>query len=128
MSEYFYCVGLYAGGVVTLTSSAQGAVCPREEVTLTCTVTGAVSLEWNSPAFTTEIRYIEGDPEGTVRERGSFAATLISIVSNPTPSLFDFTSTLRVTPEAMLSGMVITCTDQLNPMSITLTTAGDSQG
>jgi len=113
---------------VTLTSSAQGAVCPREEVTLTCTVTGAVSLEWSSPAFTTEIRYIEGDPEGTVRERGSFTATLISIVSNPTPSLFDFTFTLRVTatPETILSGTVITCTDQLNPMSITLTTAGDS--
>jgi len=97
LSEYFYCVGLYAGGVVTLTSSAQGAVCPREEVSLTCTVTRAISLEWNSPAFTTEIRYIEGDPEGTVRQRGIFTATLISIVSNPTPSLLDFTFTLRVT-------------------------------
>ena len=36
--------------------------------------------------------------------------------------------TIRVTatPVTMLNGMVITCTDQLDPMSITLTTAGDS--
>ena len=116
------------GGVVTLTSSALSAVCPGEEVTLTCTVTGGVSLEWNSPAFDPTVRYLGNDPVGIPIERGDFTAILISSIPTPTPSLFDFTSTLRVTatPEAMLNGTAITCTDQLNPMSIFFTTAGDS--
>ena len=120
----------YAGGVVTLTSNAQSAVCPGEEVTLTCTLTEGVSLEWNSPAFNPEIRYLDNSPVGIPTQRGIFTATLISSIPTPTPSLFDFTSTLRVTatpdPDAMLNGTVITCTDQLNPMSTTLTIAGSS--
>ena len=121
-----YCinVNLYADGVVTLTSSAQGAICPWEEVTLTCTVTG-VSLEWSSAAFTPTIRYVEKEHVGRVVERGIFTATLVSKLSNPT-HLMDFVSTLKVTstPEVMLNGTVITCTDQLNPMNRSLTLAG----
>ena len=113
----------YSGGVVTLTSSAQGAICPGEEVTLTCTVTGGVSLEWSSVAFNPTIRYVQNDPEGRVIDRGIFTATLTTVITNPILSLI---STLRVTeaPEAMLNGTVITCSDQLNPMNITLILAG----
>ena len=115
---------MHTGGVVTLTSSAQGAVCPGEEVTLTCTVAGGVSLEWSSAAFTPTIRYVQNDPEGRVIDRGIFTATLTTVISNPILSLI---STLRVTeaPEAILNGTVITCSDQLNPMSTSFTTAGD---
>jgi len=113
----------YSGGVVTLTSSAQGAICPREEVTLMCTVVGGVSLEWSSAAFDSAIRYAQNDLEGRVIDRGIFTATLTTVISNPILSLI---STLRVTeaPGAMLNGTVITCTDQLNPMNIILTLAG----
>ena len=115
---------MHTGGVVTLTSSAQGAICPREEVTLTCTVVGGVSLEWSSAAFTPTIRYAQNDPEGRVIDRGIFTATLTTVISNPILSLI---STLRVTeaPEAMLNGTVITCSDQLNPISTSFNTAGD---
>ena len=101
---------------MTLTSSAQGAICPREEVILTCTVTGGVSLEWSSTAFSPVVRFVGNDPVGQPISRGIFTATLISAL----------TSTLRVTvtPEAMLNGTVVTCSDQLNPVSITLTLAG----
>ena len=124
MSEYFYCVGLYAGGVVTLTSSAQGAVCPGEEVTLTCIVTEGIFLEWSSAAINPNIRYIQ-DTIGGETQHGIFTAALISVVPSSSSSS-DFTSTLRatVTQEAMLNGTVITCTDLLNPMSTTLTLAG----
>ena len=112
---------MFADGVVTLTSSAQSATCPGEEVTLTCTVTGEPLLEWSSEAFRNPVRYIESDPIGQMINRGIFTATLIL-----TPPLSHLTSTLRVTatPEAMLNGTVITCSDQFNPMSITLTLAG----
>ena len=101
---------------MTLTSSVQGGICPREEVILTCTVTGGVSLEWSSTAFSPMVRFVGNDPVGQPIDRGIFTATLISAL----------TSTLRVTatPEAMLNGTVVTCSDQLNPMSITLTLAG----
>ena len=106
----------YAGGVVTLTSTTQGAICPREEVILTCTVTGGVSLEWSSTAFSPVVRFVGNDPVRQPISRGIFTVTLISAL----------TSTLRVTatPEAMLNGTVVTCSDQLNPVSITLTLAG----
>ena len=115
--ETFRCVlRRYSDGVVTLTSSAQGGICPGEEVTLTCTVTGGVSLEWSSTAFSPVVRFVGNDPIGQPIDRGIFTATLISAL----------TSTLRVnaTPEAMLNGTVVTCSDQLNPMSVTLTLAG----
>ena len=101
---------------MTLTSSTQGAICPREEVILTCTVTGGVSLEWSSTAFSPVVRFVGNDPVGQPISRGIFTATLISAL----------TSTLRVTatPEAMLNGTVVTCSDQLNLVSITLTLAG----
>jgi len=107
--------------VLTLTSSAQGAICPGEEVTLTCTVTGGVSLEWISAAFDPTIRYVGNDHVGRVVERGIFTATLISKLS-----LLEFTSSLKVTVtlEDITNGTVITCTDQLNPMSINLFLAG----
>ena len=81
-------------------------------------------LEWISAAFDSAVRYVQNDPEGRVTERGIFTATLTSVISsNPT---LPHTSTLRVTeaPEAMLNGTVITCSDQLNPMNITLILAG----
>lgn len=107
-----------------LTSSVQGAICPGKVVTLTCILTG-VSLEWNSPTFSRTIRYIGNEHLGGMVERGNFTATLISVVPNPTLTRLEFTSTLRVnvTPKA---GTVITCTDQLNPMSVNLTLAGTS--
>jgi len=115
---------MHAGGVVTLTSSAEGAICPGEEVTLTCTVVGGVILEWRSEAFDSTIRCAQNDDEGRVRDRRIFTATLTSVISNPILSLI---FTLRVTeaPGAMLNGTVITCSDQLNPMSTSFTTAGD---
>ena len=115
----------HSDGAVTLTSSAQGAICPGEEVILTCTVTGGVSLEWSSTAFSM-VRFFENDPLERPLDRGIFTATLISEAANPTPPLADLTSTLRVTvtPEAMLNGTVVTCSDQLNPVNITLTFAG----
>ena len=108
-------------GVVTLTSSGQGAICPGEEVTLTCTVMGRVLLEWSSTAFNRPVRYIVNDPVGQMENRGIFTANLTF-----TPPLADLTSTLRVTvtPEAILNGTVITCSDQFNPRSITLILAG----
>ena len=111
----------YLDGVVTLTSSARGAICPGEEVILTCTVTGGVSLEWSSAAFSPVVRFVGNDPVGQPIDRGIFTATLTF-----TPALADLTSTLRVTatPEAMLNGTVVTCSDQVNPVSITLTLAG----
>ena len=117
-------------GVVTLTSSVQGAICPREEVTLTCTVTEESSLWWSSPAFDHGIRYYY-DEVGYVRVRGIFTATLISAIPNPVPHRSDLTSTLRVivTPEAMLNGTVITCFDYFNIPYYTDTTlilAGNS--
>ena len=117
---------VHAAGVVILTSSAQGAICPGEEVFLTCTVTGGVLLEWSSTAFSPVVRFIGNDPVGRMVNRGIFTTTLISEAPNPTPPLADLTSTLRVTatPEAMLNGTVVTCGDQLNPMNITLTLAG----
>ena len=117
---------LCSDGAVTLTSSVQGGICPREEVTLTCTVTGGALLEWSSTAFSGLIIYVEDDPVGQPSNRGNFTATLISEAANPTLPLADLTSTLRVTatPGAMLNGTVVTCSDQLNPMSITLTLAG----
>ena len=101
---------------MTLISNVQGAICPREVVTLTCTVTGGVSLEWSSTAFSPVVRFVGNDPVGQPISRGIFTATLISAL----------TSTLRVTatPEAMLNGTVVTCSDQLNPVSITLTLVG----
>ena len=110
---------------MTLTSSAQGAICPREELILTCTVTGGVSLWWSSTAFRM-VRFFENDPLERPLDRGIFTATLISEAANPTPPLADLTSTLRVTvtQEAMLNGTVVTCSDQLNPVNITLTFAG----
>ena len=111
---------------MTLTSSARGGICPGEEVILTCTVTGGTNLEWSSTAFSPVVRYFQNEPVGRMVNRGIFTATLISEAPNPTPPLADLTSTLRVTatPEAMLNGTVITCSDQLNPMSITFTLAG----
>ena len=112
---------MFADEVVTLTSSAQGAICPGEEVTLTCTVTGEVLMEWRSVTFNRPIRYIVNNPIGQRIYRGSFTATLIL-----TPPLADLTSTLRVTatPEAMLNGTVVTCSDLFNARSITLILAG----
>ena len=117
---------LCSDAAVTLTSSARGGICPREEVTLTCTVTGGALLEWSSTAFSGLIIYVEDDPVGRPIERGIFTATLISEAANPTPPLADLTSTLRVTatPQAMLNGTVVTCSDQFNPRSITFTIAG----
>ena len=112
----------YSDGVVTLTSSARGGICPGEEVILTCTVTrGTTSLEWSSTAFSDPVTFLENDPVGRMRNRGSFTATLTF-----TPPLSDLTSTLRVTatPEIMFNGTVVKCSDQLNPMSITFTLAG----
>ena len=122
--QYFFPVS--AGGVVTLTSSTQSAICLAEEVILTCTVTGGVSLEWSSTAFSPVIRYREDEPVGRMVNRGIFTATLTSESENFNPSLSDLTSTLRVTatPEAVLNGTVVTCSDQLNPVSVTLTLAG----
>lgn len=116
----------FADGVVTLTSSGQGAICPGDEVTLTCNVTGAHSLEWSSAAFNPTIRYYFFD-SGYVLFRGIFTATLTSVTQNPN-SYYDLSSTLRVTatPEAMLNGTVIICTDRfrsINTMT-TLTLAG----
>ena len=110
-----------ADGEVKLTSSAQPAICPGEEITFTCIVTGEVLLGWNSTAFRNPIWYIVNDPIGQMRVRGIFTATLTL-----TPPLANLTSTLRVTatPEAMLNGTVVTCSDQFNPVSITLTLAG----
>ena len=92
---------------------------------LTCTVTGGVSLEWSSTAFRM-VRFFENDPLDRPKERGIFTATLISEAANPTPPLADLTSSLRVntTLEAMLNGTVVTCSDQINPVNITLTFAG----
>ena len=108
-------------GVVTLTSSGQGAICPGEEVILTCTVMGRVLLEWSSTAFNRPVRYIVNDSVGQMVNRGIFTANLTF-----TPPLADLTSTLKVTvtPEAMLNGTVVTCSDQFNPRSITLILAG----
>ena len=103
-------------------SSARGGICPGEEVILTCTVTGgATSLEWSSTAFSSPVTFLVNDRVGLMRNRGIFTTTLTF-----TPPLSDLTSTLRVTatPEAMLNGTVVMCSDQLNPMSITLTLAG----
>ena len=113
-------------GVVTLTSSARGGICPGQEVTLTCIVTGGVLLEWSSTAFSNPVRFAEGSTLGQPINRGVFTATLISETENVNPSLSDLTSTLRVTatPQAMLNGTVVTCRDQLNPRSITLILAG----
>ena len=107
-------------GVVTLTSSGRGAICPGEEVTLTCTVMGGVFLEWRSTAFN-RVVYLVDDAVGQMVIRGIFTANLTF-----TPPLADLTSTLKVTvtPEAMLNGTVVTCSDQLNPVNITLTFAG----
>ena len=117
---------LYIAGVVTLTSTVQGAVCPEEEVTLICTVTGGVTLDWSSMAFRPKIRYTQSSTKGLPVNRGIFTAVLTSVSPNPT-SFLDFNSTLRVTatPEAMLNGTVITCTDTLNPISTILTLAGN---
>ena len=108
-------------GVVTLTSSAQGAICPGVEVTLTCTVMGRALMEWRSTAFNRPVRYIVNDPVGQMVNRGIFTATLTF-----TPPLANFTSTLRVTAtsEAMLNGTVVTCSDQFNHMNIILILAG----
>ena len=116
---------LYIAGVVTLTSTVQGAICPGEEVTLTCIVTGGVILEWNSVALNPTIRYAQNSMQGLVQNHGIFTAVLTSVSTNPTFH-FDFNSSLRVTvtPEVMLNGTVITCTDTLNPISTTLTLAG----
>ena len=105
-------------GAVTLTSSGQDAICPGEEVTLTCTVMGRVLLEWSSTAFNRPVRYIVNDPVGQMVNHGIFTANLTFTLP--------LTSTLRVTatPEAMLNGTVVTCSDQFNPVSITLTLAG----
>ena len=72
------------------------------------------------------IRYREDEPVGRMVNRGIFTATLTSESENFNPSLSDLTSTLRVTatPEAVLNGTVVTCSDQLNPVSVTLTLAG----
>ena len=114
---YILCMVLcwYSDGVVTLTSSPQGGICPGEEVILTCTVTGGVSLEWSSTAFSPVVRFVGNDVGQTI-VRGIFTVTLIS----------PLTSTLRVTTtlEAMLNGTIVTCSDQLNPRSVTLTLAG----
>ena len=102
---------------MTLTSSARGGICPGEEVILTCTVTGGVSLEWSSTRFSPVVQFLRDTPVGQPPvDRGIFTATLISAL----------TSTLRViaTPEAMLNGTIVTCSDQLNPRSVTLTLAG----
>ena len=106
---------------MTLTSSVQGAICPGVDMILTCTVTGgATSLEWSSTAFSPVVRFLVTEQPRSVN-RGIFTATLTF-----TPPLADLTSTLRVTvtPEAMLNGTVVTCSDQFNPMSTTLTLAG----
>ena len=67
----------YSDGVVTLTSSAQGGICPGEEVILTCTVTGGVILEWSSTAFSNRpVQYLENDPVGQPINHGNFTATL----------------------------------------------------
>ena len=124
--SYLLRIPVLADGVMTLTSSAQSAICPGEEVSLTCIVTGGVLLEWSSTAFSPVVRFIANDPVGRMVDRGIFTATLNSEAPNPTPPLADLTSTLRVTatPEAMLNGTVVTCSDQLNPVSITLILAG----
>ena len=111
---------------MTLTSSARGAICPGEEVILTCTVTGGTNLEWSSTAFSPVVRYFQGELVGRMVNRGIFTATLISETENSNPSLADLTSTLRAnaTSVAMLNGTVVTCSDQLNPVNIILTLAG----
>ena len=95
-------------------------------MTLTCIVTGGVLLEWSSTAFSNPVRFAEGSTLGQPINRSVFTATLISETENVNPSLSDLTSTLRVTatPQAMLNGTVVTCRDQLNPVSIILILAG----
>ena len=112
--------------MVTLTSSARGDICPGQEVTLTCIVTGGVLLEWSSTAFSNPVRFAEGSALGQPINRSAFTATLISETENVNPPLADLTSTLRVTAtlQTMLNGTVVTCSDQLNPVSITLTLSG----
>ena len=103
-------------------------VCPREEVTFTCTVTEAGELEWRINQ-SGPIRFVLSDiPDiigaSQMDPSGRFTAVLTS--GGMRNGLFgDFTSQLTVTVSEMLNGTVVQCSDGSSiSMNKTLNIAG----
>ena len=104
------------------------AACPGEEVTFTCNVTEAVTLQWDINLLrdpSVSIRFGPNDILNNASTRmdpsGRFTAVLTSVMQN---GLFgDLTSQLMVTVSEMLNGTVVQCSDTIS-MSKTLHIGG----
>jgi len=103
------------------------AVCPGEEVTLTCTVTKGVSLVWisepyipwlNAVMFTSTERHRLGVPV----HRDPFQIVLRNIASNSSQT--SLTSILSFTATSTLNGTVVECDSDSMTARITLHIAG----
>ena len=94
--------------------------CRGEQLTFTCEVVNAASLQW---AFEPDvpcdmpISYTTGDDEGETKGMGSYLSRLISTARNPPNS--NFSSDLTYTPPASMESVTVVCGNQLSFCSST---------
>lgn len=88
--------------------------CRGKEMTFSCVVTNAASLQWASePGIPCNrpIGYTTGDDEGQRRTRGSYESHLTSVIPH---SLNPYLrSTLTFTPPGSVNSVTVHCGDQL---------------
>ena len=108
-----------------LTSSVEGgeAVCPGEEVTLTCTVTEGVSLGWISEPYVPWINAVTFTSTEWLRvevpvHRDPFQIVLRNITSNSSQT--NLTSILSFVATSTLNGTVVKCDPSSHAVTITL--------
>ena len=89
--------------------------CRGEQLTFSCEVVNAPSLQW---AFEPDIpcdmpiSYTTGDDEGETKGMGSYQSRLISVTRNPPNS--NFSSDLTYTPPRSMDSVTVVCGNQLH--------------
>ena len=105
---------VHLNSTITSTRNPQYA-CRGEQLTLTCGVTNAVSLQWASEPdilCNSTISYTAGDDEGERRIKGSYQSYLVSVARDPPFS--NFTSNLTFTPSESVNSVTVVCGNQLS--------------
>ena len=104
-------VGVQGFSLSSSPSSEDGiiSVCPATTVTLTCTASGVVTMTWRDRREIHSFLVMDCDNEGTrVVHDGPYTLNLTTI-DNRTGLRADFTSTLTVTVDDIVSGTNISC-------------------
>ena len=110
---------VHLNSTATSTRDLQYA-CRGEQLTFTCEVMNAASLQWVSEPdilCNNTISYTAGDNEGERRIKGFYQSYLISVARNPPNS--NFTSNLTFIPPQSMDSVTVICGNQLSVCSST---------